>query len=112
MFPLLVHPSHAACIVDIGCSFEVAAGEQNKTACGPCDKGSRSVAVANGCVCYSGIVPGSKAYYACDGGYGSGSRECLRDGKWSGAPLVCGNSSTVIQASGGICMHECTRAHA
>ena len=98
--------------MDIGCSFEVAAGEQNKTACGPCDKGSRSVAVANGCVCYSGIVPGSKAYYTCDGGYGSGSRECLRDGKWSGAPLVCGNSSTIIQASGGIYMHECTRAHA
>ncbi|KAL5500188.1 hypothetical protein EMCRGX_G011703 [Ephydatia muelleri] len=84
----------------IWCSFEVAAGEQNKTACGPCDKGSRRVAVANGCVCYSGIVPGSKAYYTCDGGYGSGSRECLRDGKWSGAPLVCGNSSTIIQSSG------------
>ena len=95
--------NHCMCCDHVlaGCSFEGGGtSEQNKSAC-HCNNGSRIASIINGCLCYSGITPGSKAYYTCDDGYEQ-AIECLQDGKWNGTPPLCRNSSTKVHASEGV----------
>lgn len=75
------------------CSFGTEVDERNEADC-HCRNGSKSAAIANGCVCYTGILPGSKAYFTCNDESESSSRECMQDGKWSGASVVCGKAMT------------------